>query len=202
MARRLILIRHGELAAGCRGRYIGRTDEPLSPSGRRQAAALSGMVAEFGKAHILVSPLLRARETAGIALGPEGTYTVDDDLREIDFGRWETMSFAEIAAAEPAAVEGWAALDEGFAFPGGEGIGGFWSRIGAAADRIVADPAETVVAFTHGGVVRLLICRFLGLDYRRYLLFDVRPASVSEIRIEGEKGVLTRLNDLHHVEAS
>ena len=146
-------------------------------------------------AHILCSPLLRTRETAGIALGAGRDLHHDDDLREIDFGRWEGMSFAEIAAADPAAVDRWAALDEDFAFPGGEGIGAFRERIGAAAGRIAADPAGTVVAITHGGVIRLLICRFLGLDYRHYLLFDVRPASISEIRIEGGRGVLTRLND-------
>ncbi|MHB8910412.1 MAG: histidine phosphatase family protein [Syntrophales bacterium] len=202
MAQRLILIRHGDLGEGCRGRYIGRTDEPLSPTGRRQAAALAGELGRIGKgARILCSPLLRARETAATALGADRTFSIDDDLREINFGRWELMSFAEIAAADPDAVAGWAALDEAFTFPGGESISAFRKRIGAAAGRIVADPAGTVVAVTHGGVIRLLICLLLGLDYRHYLLFDVRPGSVSEIAIEGEKGVLTRLNDRCHLES-
>ena len=200
MTKRLILIRHGDLGEGRRGRYIGRTDAPLSPEGRLQAAALAGELGRPGGAHVLCSPLLRTRETAAIALGTEGAFTIDDDLREISFGRWESMSFAEIAAADPEAVEQWAALAEDFAFPGGEGIGAFRNRVGAAADRIAADPAGTVVAVTHGGVIRLLICLFLGLDYRHYLLFDVRPGSISEITIEGGKGVLTRLNDRHHLD--
>ena len=110
------------------------------------------------------------------------------------------MSFAEIAVADPAAVDRWAALEDDFSFPGGESIGAFRGRVGAVAGRIAADPAETVVAFTHGGIIRLLICHFLGLEYRRYLLFDVRPGSISEIGIEGGKGVLTRLNDRCHLE--
>jgi alpha-ribazole phosphatase len=200
MTQRLILVRHGDLGARYRGRYVGRTDAPLAAEGRRQAAALAGDLGRRGGAHILCSPLLRARETAEIALGADAAFTIDDDLREIDFGRWEAMSFAEIAAADPAAVDRWAALEDDFTFPGGEGIGAFRKRIGAVAGRIAADPSGTVVAITHGGVIRLLICRFLELEYRRYLLFDVRPGSLSEISIEGGKGVLTRLNDRHHLE--
>ncbi len=200
MTKRVILIRHGDLGEACRGLYIGRTDVPLSEGGKRQAAALAGELRRLHGAHLICSPLLRARETAEIALGAADACDIDPDLREIDFGRWEGMGFARIAATDPAAVDRWAALDEDFTFPGGEGFGAFSQRIGAAAGRIAADPAGTVVAFTHGGVIRYLICRFLGLEGRHYLLFDVRPGSLSEVSLEGERGVLTRLNDRCHLE--
>jgi broad specificity phosphatase PhoE len=200
MANQLILIRHGDLGDRYRGRYVGRTDAPLSAEGRRQAVALAGPVARLNGAHFLSSPLRRTRETAEIALGTHGRFEIVENLREIDFGRWEGMSFAEIAAADPAAADRWAALDDAFAFPEGEGIKAFQERIRAAAERIAADPAGTVVVFVHGGVIRFLICHFLGLPDRHHLLFDIRPASISEIRIDGGKGVLTLLNDRHHLE--
>ena len=200
MANQLILIRHGDLGDRYRDRYVGRTDAPLSAEGRRQAAALTGPVARLKGAHFLSSPLRRTRETAEIALGADQRFEIDVNLREIDFGRWEGMSFAEIAAANPAAVDRWAALDEAFTFPDGERIRAFRERIGAAAERIAAVPAGTVVLFAHGGVIRFLICHFLGLPDRHHLLFDIRPASISEIRIDGGKGVLTLLNDRHHLE--
>jgi len=200
MVQRLILIRHGDLGDRCRGRYIGRTDASLSAEGKRQAEALAGPVARLNGARFLTSPLRRTRETAEIALGAHGRFEIVENLREIDFGRWEGMSFAEIAAADPAAVDCWAALDDAFAFPEGEEIKAFQERIRAAAERIAADPAGTVAVFAHGGVIRFLICHFLGLPDRHHLLFDVRPASISEIRIDGGCGVLTRLNDWHHLE--
>jgi alpha-ribazole phosphatase len=200
MVQHLILIRHGELGDRYRGRYIGRTDPPLSAEGRRQAAALTGPVSRLNRAHFLASPLRRTRETAEIALGANGAFESDANLREIDFGRWEGMGFAEIAAADPAAVDRWAVLDDAFAFPEGEGIKAFRERIRAAAERIAADPAGTVAVFAHGGVIRFLICHFLGLPDPHHLLFDVRPASISEIRIEDGKGILTLLNDRHHLE--
>ncbi|TSA48718.1 MAG: histidine phosphatase family protein [Deltaproteobacteria bacterium] len=201
MAERLILIRHGDLGDRRRGRYIGRTDAPLSAEGRRQAAALAGPLARLPDgASLLVSPLRRTRETAAIALGRGTNFAIDSDLREIDFGRWEGMGFAEILAADPVAVDRWAALAEDFAFPDGESIGNFRKRIAAAAGRIAADPAGTAVVVTHGGVIRFLICHFLGLPNRAHLLFDVQPASISEIRIDGGKGVLTLLNERRHLE--
>lgn len=195
MTKRVILIRHGELGEACHGLYIGRTDARLSESGKRQAAALTGEMGQLDGAHILCSPLRRTRETAEIALGVADVWDIDSDLREIDFGRWEGMEFIEIAAADPVAVERWAAFDEDFAFPGGESLGDFSKRIGTVAGRIAADPARSVVAFTHGGVIRYLICRFLGLEDRHYLLFDVRPGSLSELSLDGGRGVLIRLNN-------
>lgn len=200
MAKRLIFIRHGDLGNRWCGRYVGRTDPPLSAEGRRQAAVLAGPVARLNGARFLASPLCRTRETAEIALGADRRFEIDENLREIDFGRWEGMNFAEIAAADPVAADRWAALEDAFAFPEGEGIANFRERIRAAAERIIAKPAGTVVLFAHGGVIRFLICRFLGLPDRHHLLFDIRPASLSEIRIDGGCGVLTRLNDRHHLE--
>lgn len=195
MTKRVILVRHGDLGERYRGRYVGSTDLPLSAEGVLQATALAGEIGLHRGARILCSPLLRARRTAELALGKRTAFTVDEDLREVDFGRWELMSFPEIAAADPAAVDRWALLEDDFAFPGGESIGAFRGRVDALAGRIAADPAATVIAFAHGGVIRMLVCRFLGLEYRRYLLFDVRPGSLSELAIDGGRGVLIRLNE-------
>src|SRR4030043_1857229 len=102
MTRKLSLIRHGDRGESCRGRYIGRTDAPLSDMGRSQAAALAAELDRLNGARILCSPLLRTLETARIALGAGGGFAIDANFREIDFGRWEGMTFAEIAAAGPA----------------------------------------------------------------------------------------------------
>ena len=199
MAERLLLIRHGEIQEAGRGCYIGRTDLALSAEGRRQAACLTPVLASLDGARALSSPLERTRETAGIALGPGRPFSLDKDLREIDFGRWEGKRFAEIAAGDPERVADWAALAEDFSFPEGEGFGDFRRRVVAAAERLVADPAGTVVAFTHGGVIRLLVCHFLGLAPRDFLRFDVEPASLTEFRREGGEWGLFLLNGRHHL---
>ena len=190
------LLRHADTGAGCRGRFIGSTDVPLDAGGREKIVVLARRVAAEKPDRIFCSPLRRARETAepvaallGLELEP------DPDLREIDFGRWEGMTFEAIRASAPHAVERWARFDPGFAFPGGEAIGDFLARVRRAADRMARCGGASVLAVTHGGVIRSLICHFLGLSPRHYLLFDVRPAWLTAIALHGGKGVLAGMCD-------
>ncbi|HOX15079.1 MAG TPA: histidine phosphatase family protein [Smithellaceae bacterium] len=201
MAKKLIMIRHGALHDQYSGRFMGKTDVGLSSAGRSQAAAISGLIRSINEAHIIVSPLCRALETARIALESlNQSFDVVSDLHEIDFGAWEGKTFSEISAIDPPAVSGWSNFDQNFVFPDGEALQSFMQRMRRLARWITTDPAETVVAITHGGVIRFLICHFLGLEPRHYLLFGVDPASVSIIDLFGQTGVLTRLNDMCHLE--
>lgn len=184
MARRLILIRHGQVEERFEGRFVGSTDAALSPAGLRQAEQLAPWLEQQQPGACYSSPLRRCGETAraasaGLSLQPE----IDRDLREVDFGEWEGLSFSDIAGRDAAAVDRWARFEPGFRFPGGESIADFTSRIGAAADRMAASSAETVVAFTHGGVIRFMLCALLRLDPRSYAAFEVKPAGVVELAL-------------------
>ncbi len=202
MAKKLILIRHGMLEPEYSGRFVGRIDAGLSSAGRRQAEALARCLDRLEPGSIIASPLRRARETADIAMKTrDQSCLFDDGLCEIDFGDWEKKTFDEIKAADPENAARWGRFEKDFAFPGGESLSGFIDRIGALARRLASHPAPTVAAMTHGGVIRFLICHFLGLDPRHYLLFNVDYASVSILDLFGGAGVLTRLNDVCHLEA-
>ena len=202
MAKELILIRHGALDSTCSNRFIGKTDVGLSEHGRKQSEAISGPISRLKAAHFIASPLRRTCETARLALSPSGQhFDIDSDLREIDFGAWEQKTFSEMSAEDPASVTLWNHFDDNFMFPEGEALQSFIERIRGFAQRAANDPAETLVAITHGGVIRFLICHLLGLSLRHYLLFDVQPASICTIRLYDQSGVLTRLNDICHLEA-
>lgn len=221
----VVLIRHGSTGARWSGRFVGSTDLPLSPTGRGQATALSQAVvlarrSELSSVHgYFASPLRRVRETAKLALPDTVTIEYDDDLREIDYGQWEGLTFAEIVALAPDKVDGWARLDPAFAFPSGESFADFTARVRRVAARVAAQRGrrERLVLFTHGGMARALICHWLGLSPAHYLLFEVGNASVSTVRLfitdraEAEGGgpaaddgfacgVLIGLNDRHHLE--
>ncbi len=196
MARRLLLLRHGDIGDEYRGRYIGSTDVPLSEAGRRQAEAIAQRIQAASPGRCLASPLRRCRETAKIVSGVTGlTFEIDPDLREIDFGAWEGMTFDEIAESAPGLVKQWAALGARFAFPEGEATEDFLSRIRRTADRLAAEPADTLLACTHGGVIRSLVCHFLGLAPWQYILFTIRAASLTTIELFDGKGVLTGLSE-------
>ncbi len=200
MAGKVLLIRHGDTGIEYRGRYIGSTDVPLSPVGRRQALLLTGPLSEEKAGKYLCSPLRRARETFQAALnGSGGAPELDSGLREVDFGAWEGKTFAEIESDDPEAVSAWAAQQPDFAFPGGEGIAAFWQRVAAAGKKIADAPCETVAVFTHGGVIRALICHYLALDISHHLYFEIKPASLTTLLLHNGRGVLVGLNDRCHL---
>lgn len=200
MAEHLLLLRHGRIASARAGCMIGVTDLPLDPFGRAQARAMAERTKDWMPLRCYSSPLARCRETA-LALLPERAVRWDDDLREIDFGQWETRTFAEMAAERPELVEPWKALDPEFAFPGGEKLQSFLARVRRAADRLTRDDAPTVLAVTHGGVIRAMLCHLLGLDPRQYVAFDVGYAALAVVRLFDGRGVLTALERCPIVEA-
>jgi len=177
-------------------RYIGSTDIPLSEGGKQQVGAIK----EYLSGHIfnrfICSPMLRCRETAMAILesGDIG-FEIDRDLREIDFGQWEGMSFDDIVKTSPDLVQKWAAFDPDFAFPGGERIGDFLERIRRVAERVSDDPADTILLCTHSGVIRTMICHFLKLKPWQYILFTVKPASLTTIELFDNGGVLSGLSE-------
>jgi broad specificity phosphatase PhoE len=202
MTQTLLLVRHGEVEGAFPGMLLGSSDLGLSDAGRGQAVRLREALPVEEATRFVCSPLARARETAVLALAGvesggkvevDGRLEVDPDLREVDFGEWERRSFEELGREQPALVEAWSQFRPDFGFPGGEKLVDFAARIERAAGRLAAGGAETVIAFTHGGVIRALICHFLGLPLRHYLLFDITPASVTTLRLWEGRGVLVGL---------
>ncbi len=184
MARRLILIRHGQVEERYAGRFVGSTDAALSPAGLRQARGLAPYLAQQRPGACFSSPLQRCTGTARAAVaGLALRVGLDGDLREADFGAWEGLSFPEIAGRDAEAVDRWARFVPGFRFPGGESVADFMKRITAAAERMAAVPEETVVAFTHGGVIRFMLCALLRLEPRSYGAFAVSPGGVAELAL-------------------
>jgi broad specificity phosphatase PhoE len=95
----LILTRHGITTAGD-VMLGGQLDVPLAPEGRAQAEALRDRLAGVRIDRIISSPMLRALETAQtVAAGRP--IEVDERLRELDYGRWEGLTYEEIESRDP-----------------------------------------------------------------------------------------------------
>ena len=62
---KIILIRHGKTAGNIKGRYIGKTDEPLCEEGINEIRENTYPKADF----VISSPMLRCRQTAEIIYG-------------------------------------------------------------------------------------------------------------------------------------
>jgi broad specificity phosphatase PhoE len=195
MASRLILVRHATLHSDFRGKLNGRANAPLVDNYCAELQQVLPVLRASGAGIIFTSPLPRATACAQVLADslhmPLETMA---DLSEVDFGAWDGKSYAEVDASDPENARRFGQWDPKFVFPGGEAIEAFVARV-TAATRILADrPEETVVAVSHGGVIRQMVCYLLGLSPRQYLLFDVQCGKAVSLNVFGDRGVLTGLN--------
>jgi broad specificity phosphatase PhoE len=107
----LLLVRHAATAHTAQRRFSGSTgaDPELSEAGELQAARLGARLsARPGIAPVVTSPAARTRRTAEVLAAACGLpVRADDDLREIDFGRWEGRTAAEVGRDWPDELAAW-----------------------------------------------------------------------------------------------
>lgn len=194
MAERLILIRHGVTGLNLQKRFIGATDAPLAPEGERQAELLAAPLRRIGPDRILSSPMRRAVATAEIAsegLGLESE--VDENLREIDFGEWEGLTFERIEAKYGEAARRWTKWEEDFEFPGGERIGDFFERVRRVRRMLAEQPSQTPAVFTHSGLIRVLLCSLFDIPASNFFSFRIAPGSITVVEMGGGHASLAAL---------
>lgn len=92
--RHFYFMRHGQTAWNAAGLICGRLDPPLDDTGRRQAEAAAPVLAGLPFDGLVVSPQLRARQTAMLAV-PDRCWRTDEGLRERDWGVLEGKPLAQ-----------------------------------------------------------------------------------------------------------
>lgn len=197
-ARTLIyLLRHGAVDLGGTRRFIGHLDLPLSPAGERQAGAQAERLRHCGLVAVFASDLSRARRTAEIIASPHALEPMLlPALREMDMGRWEGLSSADIQAREPVAFAEWMAHLGEFPFPGGESLGDLLVRAWPAFDTIVQQHrGRSIAVVAHGGTNRALICRALGLPLDRILTFGQDYGALNVLEHVSGNWRLRQLNE-------
>jgi probable phosphoglycerate mutase len=182
----LWLIRHGETEWSAAKRHTGRTDIPLTPTGERQAAALSRSLAGRQFDSVLCSPLRRACETCRLA-GYGDVASMTDDLLEWDYGVYEGKTTQQIRLEQP----GWSIWTS--AVVNGEST----EQVGRRAQRVIQRTLAAngdVVLFAHAHILRILTACWLGLAPDAGRLFVLCTASISVLGFEHDTPVITRWN--------
>jgi broad specificity phosphatase PhoE len=189
----LICVRHGRTAWNAGMRFQGHTDIPLDDEGRAQATALGALLAGERIDAAVSSDLARAAETARLVLGARDVVLrLDPDWREMRFGDWEGLTWAQIVAANPH-LDGKITGVRDYTPGGGESYAELTARVARATDRIVADagPDGTALVATHAGPLHALLNNLLGEAAPKVRL---ATASVTRFRLSDGVWQLTGLN--------
>ncbi|BEP14384.1 histidine phosphatase family protein [Acidothermaceae bacterium B102] len=218
---RLYLVRHGQstgnvahaAAAAAQSELLELEtrdmDVPLSDLGRAQASALGAWLAQRSADELptvaLVSPYLRARQTAEIVLDaccPGVPLRADERLRDRDLGIFEGLTWRGIQAKYPDLAALRTRVGKFYQRPpGGEAWTDVILRLRSVHQTLVREYAgERVIVFSHDVVVLLFRYVYDGLDEATALDLGlhhpVRNASLSTFVRSGDRLVLDAYNVL------
>lgn len=200
-----VLLRHGETPLTPQKRFSGSggTDPSLSDVGREQARRVAAALARRGTIQAVVaSPLARTRETAGIVAARLGLeVTIDDGLRETDFGAWEGLTFGEVRERHPDDLNAWLADPDAEPTGGGESFAATATRIAATRDKLVAAYAgRTVLMVTHVTPIKTFVRLALGAPPESLFRMELSAASLSAVAYYADGNASVRLfNDTSHL---
>jgi glucosyl-3-phosphoglycerate phosphatase len=125
----IYLVRHGRTGLNAAGLLRGHLDVPLDEVGRGEAERLGEVFTGVPLAVVVVSPLMRAVETAApIARRTGAPLQVDKDLIDRDYGPWAGRSRADVE-------DRWSSID---AAPDIEALDAFAERVTGALRRLAA----------------------------------------------------------------
>lgn len=184
----LILLRHGVTPHTLEKRFSGglaSANPPLSDDGRAQVRAAAQWLAPIAEriAGVIASPVRRTRESAEIAAAVLGRADIVEEpgFAEMEFGRWDGLTFAEVAERFPDDLEKWlGSLDQ--PPPDGESFRAVQARVHAALDRVLERYAgQTVLVVSHVTPIKTVVARALGVELDAVYRMELTPASVSVV---------------------
>ncbi|MFD5449345.1 bifunctional RNase H/acid phosphatase [Streptomyces sp. NPDC127100] len=200
-----VLLRHGETPLTPQKRFSGSggSDPSLSAAGREQAARAAEDLARRGTIQAIVaSPLARTRETAAVVAARLGLeVTVDEGLRETDFGAWEGLTFGEVRERYPDDLNAWLASPDAEPTGGGESFAATGARVAATRDRLVsAHAGRTVLLVSHVTPIKTFVRLALGAPPESLFRMELSAASLSAVAYYADGGASVRLfNDTSHL---
>jgi alpha-ribazole phosphatase len=169
---RVYLARHGEVVNP--GVYNGHTDVDITETGIRQMEQLRDRLKEKNLAAVYSSDLLRTKKGAQIIAQPHGLSPESfREFREMDFGRWQGMSYAEVMEQYPSDIPQWMKDLENFRIPGGESILDMCNRaIPKLRELIERHRGQEFTLVCHGALNRVILAEALQLSFAHLLRIE------------------------------
>ena len=183
---RLILVRHFKTCSNAAGRIIGWGNSPRSDDWEKDLLFVDQKLRELGIHFdaIYSSDLERARCTADYYAGRRNTATLNHSgmLNEVNYGTlyhkpkaWVAKNVREYKT------------DPDYVFPEGESFRQMRDRSAAFVRELgLRYDTGTVLIVSHAGVIRGLICHYLGLDYSSNLKRKVSHRYIGDFQLEND----------------
>ncbi len=172
---KLFIARHGQTQYNIETRICGRSNVRLTETGIRQAHTLAGSMVGKDIDIIIVSPLIRAKDTADIVGETlKVPVIVDERLAERDYGAIDGTY-----EGTPGFMEDW--VQFGYVYPEGESLLKVIQRVYNFIDEIaITYKDKNVLVISHGGVCRVINSYFKSLTNDEFFEFNLDNCKVLE----------------------
>ena len=161
---RIYVVRHGQVVGHEQRRYNGHHDVALTDLGVEQYHLLKERLADKHISACYASDLTRCRTGAGIICEQFGIQPVfRQELRELNIGIWEGMTWQEIQSRWP--DEWQARLDDlvNYRVPQGENLLDVQARLLPVVREVLErHQGQEVLLVGHGGVNRIILLDAIG----------------------------------------
>jgi len=190
----IALLRHAQ--AGLHGCFCGHSNPGLSAQGREQLPTIVQSLSHIVPRAIWSSDLQRAKETAEpiakhFALDCKTSFR----FREMNFGKWEGLTWKEVELQYPDDARAWAKLFPYHRPPGGESFLELQARAVEQLEHLAtrAEPGCTLVV-THAGFIRTVVAWVLGVPDERISRIGQNHGALTTLEKLGNHWSVTALN--------
>ncbi|MGL5964803.1 MAG: histidine phosphatase family protein [Fusobacteriaceae bacterium] len=179
---KLILIRHGETELNREKKFFGWLDPPLNDKGKIQAL-LAGKKMEkilLGRENIkiYISPLKRSVETYEEMNLERYPKEIIHDLKEINFGIFEGLSYEQILKKYPDESKKAFSKWEDYNFETGESPKDLQKRAISFIEKSI-DKNKTNIIISHWGVINAILSYFFSKDLEAYWKFSLKNGGIA-----------------------
>ena len=172
---------------------LGGSNPGLTDEGRAQVRATADWLAPLadGIDAVVTSPVRRTRESAEILaerLGPSAGHR--GRAREMEFGTWDGLTFAEVRERYPDELDAWLGSLDARARAAASRSGSWRSGCWPACDRLLAEHAgQTVLVVSHVTPIKMLVAHALGAPLEAVFRMELAPASVTVLSFFADDGL-------------
>lgn len=191
---RLYLVRHGEVVN--HGVYNGHTDVDITPLGVKQMESLRDRLGAKKIAAVYASDLRRTLLGAEIISQPHHLQPQSfSQFREMNFGRWQGLTYKEVMEKYPEDIPQWLQDLEHFRIPRGESLSDVRERVLPKLKELIAKhQGEDFVLVCHGAVNRVIIADALQLPLAHLLRIEQDYGCLNVIEYTSSWSVIKLIN--------
>jgi alpha-ribazole phosphatase len=198
---KVILVRHGETLWNLEMKYQGHCDVALTEKGIKQAELAADSLAKESISAVYASDLCRAFVTAEhIANKHHLQVATIPELREINFGQWEGLTYDKINNQWSDIMAKLFTHPDEVEIPDGETFREVKERATIALNTLIEKhPNETIVVVSHGGTIRTILCAVLNIPLNHLWNIKQDNTAINILEYYNNQTLVSLVNGTYHL---